>query len=115
LLTPKSLEARCWELLLMCKVRRRKMRKTTASMTFQGSGTYLLTLPSPALDDDYELRLVLHELSHVSVGPELSPWGAPFKEAFLERAIEPFMIQHIIANPTRHSRWLRALKELPHA
>jgi len=110
LLTPASLEKRLRDISHLVRLRRKKLKSSYAQVVYE-NGIYTITLPPPK-DDDYDLRTFLHELIHIACGPELSPWGEKFQEDFLERTIEPAMIQYIIAHPTRHIQWLKRLKAL---
>jgi hypothetical protein len=113
MLTPATLEKRLRDISNLVKLKIKKLKSSYALVTYE-NGAYTITIP-PDQDDDYNLRTFLHELVHIACGPELSPWGTPFQEAFLERCIEPMMIQHIIANPTRHRWWLKRLKAISNA
>jgi hypothetical protein len=74
------------------------------------SGTNIIYLP-PNYDDDYTLRTLFHELSHVAIPGELGAFGS-FEEDILMRVIEPRLMQHLVERPRKHSWWLKRLKEL---
>lgn len=103
-----KLEARLRLLFEASTVRFRKLKRAYAQITMD-AGTSTITLPL-GYDDDFTLRLLLHELSHKAMVAELAALG-DFEEDFINRVIEPRMMLWLSHRKKSLAWWLRRLKQ----
>ena len=87
----------------------RKPKSDQFARVTADAGKKLIVLP-PGYDDDYTLRTLLHELTHVAIPGELGAFG-DFEEDILMRVLEPRIMQHLVECPRKHSWWLKKLRE----
>lgn len=83
--------------------------KGGVGMAVMDAGKVTITLPL-GYDDDYTLRVLIHELTHHAMPGELAAWGA-FEEDILNRVVEPRMMFWITERAKTHAWWVKRLNQ----
>lgn len=108
-----KLESRLRLLLAACKVRIAPLKGGTLGHTTMDGGNVAITI-APGFDDDYTLRVLIHELTHKAMPGELAAFGS-FEEDILARVIEPRLMFWLVEHPRRHAWWMRQVKAIREA
>jgi len=103
-----KLERRLRLLFDNCEVRFGPV-KGGVGQTTMDAGKVVVTLPT-GYDDDYTLRVLIHELTHHAMPGELAAWGA-FEEDILNRVVEPRMMFWITERARTHQWWVKRLNQ----
>ena len=112
MLTAASLNKRMLFVFKTVKMRYGKLKSCEAIVSpRQGGDPTPITIPR-GFDDDYTLRYVFHELSHIVLPGELGAFGE-FEEDIIIRVLEPAWIRYVTANGRRHAAWISNLKRIP--
>ena len=87
----------------------KKPKKDQFAHVSAENGKKVIDLP-PGYSDDYTLRTLFHELSHVAIPGELSAF-MDWEEDLLEKVVEPNLMAYVLSEPRLHEFWLSKLKE----
>ena len=114
MLTPRSITARLWDMAHMVEVRLRPMKEQTyAEVTYDSTKPRpkIIYLP-PDKNDEYQLRVFIHELAHLALPAELNLWCNHMLEDILEYVVEPEIVYYIRRYRTVHRKWLIHMNKL---